>query len=347
MKKRQILLLILLFSVFSICSVNAENGEGSEAPEGWYDETTSMLNDIYNMLEQILYKLNSTTNSTSENLSNILLRIQGTGEGANANSTWSIYDMLIPDESSVDNASIDGKLNFIIQKIGNESYMGWTLAQMQTYILRGLIDENEYYILHNGTLANPQGTSVMKAVLANQIILGEQDAQLGDLARNLTQQVVDVSDENKIALQESQASVGQQIMDNTGNLYTMVALSVGAIIFLLAWETVIKEKIKKRHETATNSAGTPNCYGDENIFGSAQCQNCSLRDSCESQILSARSLPKCFGNYLETDDQCQICKQAVACEAATPKEQKVVAQVPNSTPSPSNPPVSSNPLEGF
>jgi len=287
-----------------------------------WDQINSSLNLLWEQTRTYLNLIWGALNVTSDNVTTILAVLGDFG----ANETIKTHLVAINETlviEDVSNDTVTGKLNAILKRIEGTGASGtnWSLYDTQNYILRGLIDKDENYILHNGTLATLEGSSVLKAIIANQGVLSNQDGMLAELMRNSTQEVIDVSDENKQKLQENQGEIGEQIINSHGTILWVCAFTLIIVIFYLLWKIKLKDMVGGRAGKHRKGSDIPPCFGDPKVYNAKECEECSLIDGCRKEVLKASAAKEkqdCFGQYLATSAECKKCREAEDCRKVTP-----------------------------
>jgi hypothetical protein len=310
---------------------------------------TINLANLTSVQLQILYGLVDKNNNYILQ-SGTLYGVNGTNRG---NSTMSdALDKLQLYLSS--NATIAGKIDRILHCIaGNNTQTDWSLFQLSNEILFGLIDKDNRYILHNGTLAFPHGNSAMLISLQNDVVISELIKAANDLQNNRTQQIITAGDDNKNTLKTDIASYGKTTVDSVGGL----TLWLGAILFILILLSFYVIYLKERLKRYDKRLKYPACYGEPRVFNpEGECQRCKLKEDCERSIIAMsknldreevpveeapkkkkklnllkrkdkgedegeevnEEMPDCFGKYLAGDKECIRCTKAMECMEETP-----------------------------
>jgi hypothetical protein len=254
------------------------------------------------------------------------------------------------------NATMAGKIDRILHCIaGNNTLTNWNLFQLSNEILFGLIDKDNRYILHNGTLAFPHGNSAMLISLQNDVVISEMIKAASALQRNDTQQIVSAGDSNKNTLTTNLNDMGKTTVNSVGNLQWWLAAILVILVLLTFYMVYLRERLRRYSPRLKY----PQCYGEPRVFDSTgACQGCKLKEDCERSIIATTAnlqaqeeaitteqpkkkkmglgllkrnrepiveaeepvedVPQCFGKYLAGDKECTKCSKAMECMDETP-----------------------------
>jgi len=318
-KHMQFFLTLVITStiLFSINSSNQNVVSTVKADATWdeVNETVDRaLEDILERLDEIWGDVNYSIvilNNVSADTASILTRLDTISMG--------------------DTTSLLQKINLILTRIGgDEKWDASTLYGMQNYILSGLIDENNFYILHNGTLADPSGSSVLGVMIANQ-------QAIATIVVDSSNNTIKAMNITKTSLTNKISNAEVSILNSMpGGMITVAVILIFIVLALLLWRFFFK------NITSPGVEQNPKCFGNQKMYDQEKCSSCNQLADCKETILSSQSNPDCYGQNLKSDEECRICAVAEQCKIDTP-----VTSVDKQQQQPATILKASDPLEGF
>jgi len=285
--------------------------------------------------------VNETLDQINETLNQIIVYLDGIWNSVNESAVM-IDDMNTSIVTRLDAITMGNtttlieKLNIILERIGGSNSSKWdanTLYGMQNYILCGLIDENNFYILHNGTLADTKGYSVLRVLIDNQ-------QAIADVVVNTSSNAIAATNLTRADIGNKIDSAKTNIIENNPTALVIAGFVVTLFVFiLLLWRFFFRKS-----PSSSELNEKPDCFGDKDVYDPKKCKECFHQKECRDKIFSTPVQPVCFGQFLSSDEECRNCDMAMECKEETEARLK---EKPISKPRPAPSRATPNPLEGF